>query len=48
MAETLINTFGSLKGVMEAPVKEIEELKVGTRKIGPVVSKRLNEILNQT
>ena len=46
MAEALINTFGSLKGVMEAPVKEIEELKVGTRKIGPVVSKRLNEILN--
>jgi ERCC4-type nuclease len=46
MAETLINTFGSLKGVMEAPVKEIEDLKVGTRKIGPVVSKRLNEILN--
>ena len=48
MAETLINTFGSLKGVMEASVKEIEDLKVGTRKIGPVVSKRLNEILNQT
>ena len=48
MAETLINTFGSLKGVMEAHVKEIEDLKVGTRKIGPVVSKRLNEILNQT
>ena len=48
IAEQLIETFGSLKGVMEAPVKEIEELKVGTRKIGPVVSKRLNEILNQT
>ena len=47
MAEALIQTFGSLKGVMGAQVKEIEELKVGTRKIGPVVSKRLNEILNQ-
>ena len=42
IAEVLIEKFG----VMEAPVKEIEELKVGTRKIGPVVSKRLNEILN--
>ena len=46
MAEQLMEKFGSLKGVMEAPVKEIEELKVGTRKIGPVVSKRLHEILN--
>ena len=46
MAEALINKFGSLKGVMEAPVKDVEELKVGTRKIGPVVSKRLNELLN--
>lgn len=46
MAEALIIKFGSLKGVMEAPVKDVEELKVGTRKIGPVVSKRLNELLN--
>jgi len=30
-AESLINKFGSLKGEMEAPVKDIEELKVGTR-----------------
>jgi ERCC4-type nuclease len=48
MAEALINTFGSLKGVIEAPVKEIEAVKVGTRKVGPVVSKRLSELLNQT
>jgi ERCC4-type nuclease len=48
MAETLIDAFGSLKGVIEAPVKDIEAVKVGTRKVGPVVSKRLSEILNQT
>lgn len=48
MAEALIDTFGSLKGVIEAPVKEIEVVKVGTRKVGPVVSKRLSEILNQS
>ena len=45
MAEALVTTFGSLKGVMEAPVKEIENVKVGTRKVGPVVSKRLHELL---
>lgn len=46
MAEVLINTFGTLKGVMNTPVKDIEQVKVGNRKIGPVVSKRLSEILN--
>ena len=46
IAEALIDTFGSLKGVIEAPVKDIEVVKVGTRKVGPVVSKRLSEILN--
>jgi len=45
MAETLINAFGSLKGVMEAPVKDIENVKVGARKVGPVVSKRLKDLL---
>lgn len=45
MAEALVTTFGSLKGVMEAPVKDIENVKVGTRKVGPVVSKRLKELL---
>lgn len=48
MAEALITQFGSLKGVIEAPVKDIELVKVGTRKVGPVVSKRLSEILNKT
>jgi ERCC4-type nuclease len=46
MAEALIGTFGSLKGVIDAPVKDIENVKVGTRRVGPIVSKRLNEILN--
>ena len=46
MAEALVDTFGSLKGVIEAPIKEIEVVKVGTRKVGPVVSKRLSELLN--
>jgi ERCC4-type nuclease len=48
IAEALIDNFGSLKGVIEAPVKDIEVVKVGARKVGPVVSKRLSEILNQT
>jgi ERCC4-type nuclease len=46
MAEALIQTFGSLKGVISATAKEIEVVKVGSRKVGPVVSKRLSEILN--
>lgn len=46
MAEVLINTFGSLKGVISASIGDIENIKVGTRRIGPVVSKRLSEILN--
>jgi len=46
MAVALLETFGSLKAIMEADIKEIEVIKVGTRKIGPVVSNRLNVILN--
>jgi ERCC4-type nuclease len=45
MAEALLQTFHSIKGVMEAEQKAIEVVKVGTRKIGPVVSKRLKELL---
>lgn len=45
MAEALIGAFGSLKGIMNATVKEIEMVKVGNRKVGPVVSKRLSELL---
>ena len=45
MAETLVTTFGSLKGVMDALVKDIENVKVGTRKVGPVVAGRLHGLL---
>jgi excinuclease UvrABC nuclease subunit len=46
MAEALVEAFGSLTGVMDAPVKDIENVKVGARKVGPVASKRLKELLN--
>lgn len=46
MAEQLIETYGSLKRLMAAPVKDIENTKVGNRKIGPVVSNRLYELLH--
>jgi excinuclease UvrABC nuclease subunit len=46
MSEALITHFGSLQAVIAAPVKEIEQVKVGARKVGPIVSKRLHEILN--
>ena len=45
MAEAILNELGSLKAVMEAPVKSIEQIKVGNRKVGPVVAKRLSEIM---
>jgi len=48
MAETLIDTFKTLKGVIDASQKDIENIKVGSRRIGPAVSKRLSEILNQS
>lgn len=45
MAESLVTAFGSLKGVMDALVKDIENVKVGTRKVGPVVAGRLYGLL---
>jgi ERCC4-type nuclease len=45
-AEQLVITFGSLPGVIQATKEEIEKVKVGARKIGPVVSKRLYELLH--
>ena len=45
-AEQLITTFGSLQGVIAAAAHDIEQVKVGARKIGPVVSKRLFELLH--
>ena len=46
MAEALITSLGTLKAVMEADVKQLAEIKVGSRKVGPVVSARLHGILN--
>ena len=46
MAETLITTFHSFSGIMKATVKEMEVVKVGTRKVGPVVSQRLHALLH--
>ncbi len=46
MAEVLIDTFGSLKVLINTSSKDIEQIKIGSRKIGPVVSKRLLELLN--
>jgi ERCC4-type nuclease len=47
MAETILDTLGSLKNVMNTTQKDLEQIKIGNRKIGPVVSKRLLELLNQ-
>ena len=46
MAEAIIQEFHTLKGVMDAPIKSIEMIKVGNRKVGPVVSSRLYEMLH--
>lgn len=48
MAEALITSMGTLKAVMEADVKQLAEIKVGSRKVGPVVAGRLHGILNGT
>lgn len=45
-AEQLIATFGSLSGVLECKPDVLEQVKVGNRKLGPVVSKRLYELLH--
>ena len=46
MAEVLITALGTLKAVMEADTKQLAEIKVGSRKVGPVVAGRLHGILN--
>lgn len=46
MSEAIITAFGTIKATMNAGVKDIEQVKVGTRKVGPVVSKRLHDMLN--
>jgi ERCC4-type nuclease len=45
-AEQLITTFGSLPGVIQTSQVDLEQVKVGNRKLGPVVSKRLYELLH--
>jgi ERCC4-type nuclease len=45
-AEQLVTTFGSLPGVIQASKEDLEQVKVGARKVGPVVSKRLYELLH--
>jgi ERCC4-type nuclease len=45
-AEQLVSTFGSLHGVIQTTQEELEQVKVGNRKLGPVVSKRLYELLH--
>jgi len=47
MAEMIMDTMGSLKNIMNMTQKDLEQIKIGNRKIGPVVSKRLLELLNQ-
>jgi len=47
MAETIMDTLGSLKNIMNTTQKDLEQIKIGNRKIGPVVSKRLLDLLNQ-
>lgn len=46
MAEQLVQTFVSLQGILNATALELEVVKVGARKVGPVVSKRLYELLH--
>ena len=46
MAEAILEEYHTLQGVLQASVKQMEQIKVGTRKVGPVVSKRLYDILH--
>uniref|UniRef100_A0A6C0KVM1 ERCC4 domain-containing protein n=1 Tax=viral metagenome TaxID=1070528 RepID=A0A6C0KVM1_9ZZZZ len=46
MAEQLVQTFGTFQGILNASSAELEAVKVGARKLGPVVSKRLHELLH--
>jgi hypothetical protein len=46
MAEAILQEHRTLQGVIQAPVKNLELIKVGNRKVGPVVAKRLYDILH--
>ena len=47
MAETILTAMGSLRAVMDATPETIAEVKVGAKRVGPAVAKRLKELLNQ-
>jgi ERCC4-type nuclease len=46
MAEAILEEYHTLQGVLQAEAKQMEQIKVGTRKVGPVVSKRLYDMLH--
>lgn len=46
MAESLMETYPSFTAILQLTAKEIEQHKVGARKIGPVVSQRLYGLLH--
>ncbi len=46
MAEAIVDKFTTLQAIMLASESEIASIKVSNRKIGPVVGKRLHDILN--
>jgi ERCC4-type nuclease len=46
MAEHIVAALGGLKEIMAAAPEDIENVKVGTRRVGPAVAKRLHELLN--
>lgn len=46
MAEAILTAFSTFPAIMEATAKEIEVIKVGSRKVGPVVSQRLFGLLH--
>ena len=46
MAYQLVQTFGTFQGILNASSAELEAVKVNARKVGPVVSKRLYELLH--
>ena len=46
MAEHIVAALGGLKEIMAAATEDIENVKVGTRRVGPAVAKRLHELLN--
>jgi ERCC4-type nuclease len=48
MAEQIVNTLGHFENIMNASEKEMECIKVNSRKIGPAVAKRLYELLHSS